>query len=450
MTVLVVRVSHRTAPVSVLDRIALVEDQVRDLQAELLASPHVAEAMVVSTCNRIEIYAEVTKFHGGVVDLTARLAKTAGIPRDDLTPYVYVRYEERAIQHLFEVTSGLDSMVVGETQILGQVRNALRLAQDSAAIGRSLNDLVQNALRVGKRVHHETGIDHAGASVVTVALELAAQELGGPVAGRRVLVVGAGAMSSLAATVLVRQGAKVLIANRTAANGARLAESLGADVLAFDELSSALPTVDLVVTCTGAAGVILDLDSVAAAVVDRVAPLVVVDLALPHDTDPAIAELPRVVRIDLSTLAQSPGAQVSERDVAQARAIVADEVDGFVSAIAAQRVEPVVVSLRARADEVVDAELERLRLRLPQLDDATANEVSRSLRRAVSTLLHTPTVRMKELAAENDGTRYAQALHILFDLDPEAISQLTPATESAAEPEATTGMATYDELLGGA
>jgi glutamyl-tRNA reductase len=434
----------------VLDRIALVEDQVLDLQADLLASPHVAEAMVVSTCNRIEIYAEVTRFHGGVVDLTARLAKAAGIARDELTPHVYVRYEERAIQHLFDVTSGLDSMVVGETQILGQVRNALRLSQEGHSIGRNLNDLVQNALRVGKRVHHETGIDRAGASVVTVALELAAKELGGTMSGRRVLVVGAGAMSSLAATTLVRQDASVVIANRTAANGVRLADSLGAAVADFDGLSLQLPNVDVVVTCTGAAGVILDLDTVAAAMKDRTHPLVVVDLALPHDTDPAIGDLPGVVRVDLSSLAQAPGAQISERDIVHAREIVADEVDGYVSAIAAQRVEPVVISLRARADEVVEAELERLRLRLPQLDDATANEVSRSLRRAVSTLLHTPTVRMKELAAENDGTRYAEALHLLFDLDPASISQLTPASESGPASVRTGGAATYEELAGGA
>ena len=449
MTILVVGVSHRTAPVSVLDRIALVEDQVRELQSDLLASPHVAEVMVVSTCNRIEIYAEVTRFHGGVVDLTARLAKAAGIARDELTPYVYVRYEERAIQHLFDVTSGLDSLVVGETQILGQVRNALRLSQDGAAIGRSLNDLGQTALRVGKRVHHETGIDHAGASVVSVALELAADSLGGSIGGQRALVIGAGAMSSLAATVLVRNGASVIIANRTAANGQRLADSLGAQVIAFDELSRVIPEVDLVVTCTGAAGVILDLETVLAATRVRTTPLVVVDLAMPHDSDPAIADLPNVVRIDLSSLAQAPGSHVSERDVAQARAIVADEVDSFVSAMAAQRVEPVVVSLRARADEVVEAELERLRLRLPQLDDVTVHELSRSLHRAVSTLLHTPTVRMKELAVENDGTRYAQALHILFDLDPEVISQLTPASESPAGPDRFSGAATYDQLAGG-
>jgi glutamyl-tRNA reductase len=450
VTVLVVGISHRTAPVSLLDRIALVEDQAQALAIDLLASAHVAEAMVVATCNRVEVYAEVTKFHGGVVDVTERLAKAAGVARDEVTPHVYVRYEERAVQHLFDVTAGLDSMVVGETQILGQVRNSLRLAQESATIGRSLNDLVQTALRVGKRVHHETGIDHAGASVVSVALDMAAGELGGSLVNRRALVVGAGAMSSLAATVLARAGASVVIVNRTFDNGQRLAESLSAQAIRFEDLTDALGNADIVVTCTGAAGVILDVDTVREAIVGRDSALVVVDLALPHDTDPEIDELAGVSRIDIGALANAPGAHVSEGDVTAARTIVAEEVIAFVGAIAAQRVEPVVVSLRARADEVVDAELERLRLRLPQLDDETAAEFARSLRRAVSTLLHTPTVRMKELAAETDGTRFAQALHLLFDLDPEAISQLTASTDVTVESLATSGVATYDELLGGA
>jgi len=449
VTVLVVGISHRTAPVSLLDRIALVEEQAQALAIDLLASAHVAEAMVVATCNRVEVYAEVTKFHGGVVDVTDRIAKAAGVARDEITPHVYVRYEERAVQHLFDVTAGLDSMVVGETQILGQVRNSLRVAQESATIGRSLNDLVQAALRVGKRVHHETGIDHAGASVVSVALEMAAAELGGSLVDRRVLIIGAGAMSSLAATVLSRAGASVVIANRTFENGLRLAQSLSAEAIGFNELPQALSSADIVVTCTGAAGVILEVDTVRSAIDGRESSLVVVDLALPHDTEPEIGELPLVKRIDLAALADAPGAYVSERDVAAARSIVAEEVVTFVGAIAAQRVEPVVVSLRARADEVVDGELERLRLRLPQLDDETAAEFARSLRRAVSTLLHTPTVRMKELAAETEGTRFAQALHMLFDLDPEAISQLTASTDVTAEAPANSGAATYDELLGG-
>ncbi len=435
MTLLVVGVSHRTAPVALLDRLALVEGGSEQLAGDVLASPHVAETLVLSTCNRVEVYAEVSRFHGAVVDVTETLAKTTGVPREELTPHLYVRYDDRAVQHLFEVTSGLDSMVVGEQQILGQVRGALRIAQEGATAGRGLNDLAQAALRVGKRVHHDTGIDHAGASVVSVALDLAAGALGGSLAGRRALVVGAGAMSSLAATLLSRAGVtQLVVANRTFTHGERLAAAVGGRAVELAEVAGLLGEVDLVVSCTGSTGLVLTTDEVRTARADATDPLVVVDLALPHDTEESIAGLPGVTRLDLAAVASVPEAAASETDVALARSIVADEVRAHVSARAAQRVEPIVVSLRAHADQVVEAELQRLRLRVPDLDDDAAEEVARSLRRAVSTLLHTPTVRMKQLASDPDGTRYATALHRLFDLDPEAIEALSAAQDAGADP----------------
>jgi glutamyl-tRNA reductase len=451
MTLLVVGVSHRTAPVALLDRIALLEAAAEKLQVDLLGSPHVAESLVLSTCNRVEIYAEVSKFHGGVVDVTETLAKATGVSREELTPHLYVRYEDRAVQHMFEVTSGLDSMVVGEQQIVGQVRSALRSAQDTATAGRSINDLAQAALRVGKRVHHDTGIDRAGASVVSVALHLAAEQLGGSLAGRRALVVGAGAMSSLAAVSLVREGVTdIVIANRTHANGVRLAEQIDGTAIELESLGDHLGTVDLLVSCTGSTGLVLTTAQLAAARAGATTPYVVVDLALPHDTEESLTDLPGVSRIDLASLADLPEAHAPERDVELARGIVAEEVRAHLSVMAAQRVEPIVVSLRARADKVVDAEIQRLRLRLPSLDDTAADEFARSLRRAVSTLMHTPTVRMKELASDPDGARYATALHRLFDLDPEAIEALTAADEAAPTPtDITVVDPTYDDLLGG-
>jgi glutamyl-tRNA reductase len=450
MTLLVVGVSHRSAPVALLDRLALVDAAAEKLQVELLASPHVAESLVLSTCNRVEVYAEVSRFHGGVLDVTETLSKATGVPKDELTPHLYVRYEDRAVQHMFEVTSGLDSMVVGEQQIIGQVRGALRSAQDTATAGRSINDLAQAALRVGKRVHQDTGIDRAGASVVSVALHLASADFGGGLAGRRALVVGAGAMSSLAATQLQRSGVTdIVIANRTLASGQRLAEQVGGRAIELSGVAEMLPDVDILVSCTGSTGLVLTHDDLVAARVGSVAPLVVVDLALPHDTAETIAGLDGVRRIDLAALAELPEASAPERDVEMARSIVAEEVRAHLAAMAALRVEPIVVSLRARADQVVEAELQRLRLRLPELDDDAVEELARSLRRAVSTLMHTPTVRMKELAADPDGARYATALHRLFDLDPAAIEALTAADESATSGPATGGDASYDDLLGG-
>jgi glutamyl-tRNA reductase len=450
VTLLVVGVSHRTAPVSLLDRVALVEGAAERLQVDLLGSPHVAESLVLSTCNRVEVYAEVSKFHGGVLDVTETLAKVTGVDRDELTPHLYVRYEDRAVQHMFEVTSGLDSMVVGEQQILGQVRGALRTAQDQATVGRSLGGLAQAALRVGKRVHADTGIDRAGASVVSVALGLAADALGGTLEGRRALLVGAGAMSGLAAAHLVRAGvAEIVVANRTLERGERLAELYGGRAIALSEVPAHLRDADVVVSCTGSTGVVLTAADVEAAREDGSAPLVVVDLALPHDTDEAIGLLPGVSRVDLASLADLPEAHPPERDVELARAIVADEVRAHLASIAAQRVEPIVVSLRGHAERVVEAELDRLRLRLPGLDDDALEAVARAMRRTVSTLLHTPTVRMKELAADPDGARYATTLHRLFDLDPEAIDAVTAAEPAPqAWPDVDPGGDSVDRILG--
>jgi glutamyl-tRNA reductase len=450
MTLLVVGVSHRTAPVALLDRLALVDGAAEQLQVELLASPHVAESLVLSTCNRVELYAEVSKFHGAVVDATETLAKATGVDRDELTPHLYVRYDERAVQHLFEVAAGLDSMVVGEQQILGQVRAGLRSAQETATAGRSLNDLAQAALRVGKRVHADTGIDRAGISIVSVALDLAAEQYAGSLVGRTAVVVGAGAMSSLAATLLARAGVgDLVVANRTHEHGVRLAEQVGGRAVRLEQLGAELANAEILVSCTGSTGLVLTAADLAESrSAADASPLVVVDLALPHDVDEAVASLPGVTRIDLNALADLPAARASEQDVELARAIVADEVRAYLAAMAALRVEPIVLSLRARADDVVEAEIQRLRLRLPSLDDEAADELARSLRRTVQTLLHTPTVRMKELAADPDGARYATALHRLFDLDPAAIA----AIEAADEPASQTLLDTdpgYDELLGG-
>ena len=447
MTLLVVGVSHRTAPVPLLDRVALVDGAAERVSVDLLGSPHVAESMVLSTCNRVEVYAEVSKFHGGVLDVTETLAKATGVSRDELTPHLYVRYEDRAVQHLFEVAAGLDSMVVGEQQILGQVRTALRSAQEQATAGRAINDLAQAALRVGKRVHADTGIDRAGASVVSVALGIADDALPGGLAGARALVVGAGAMSGLAAAHLVRAGVgDIVVANRTFERGAHLATSSGGRAIHLHTVVDELADADILVSCTGSTGLVLTRAEVEAARTGSDRPLVIVDLALPHDTEESVAELPGVTRIDLAQLSERPDAHASERDVDLARAIVAEEVRAHIAAIAAQRVEPIVVSLRSHAERVVEAEIQRLRLRLPGLDEPAVEEVARAMRRTVSSLLHTPTVRMKELAADPDGERYATTLHRLFDLEPEAIESVSGTTAPAI---AEGGDASFDDVLGG-
>ena len=431
MTLIVVGVSHRSAPFDVLDQVAVDDDGVQVLLDLAVASDHVAEAMVLSTCNRVEVYADVDRFHGAVEDLGSALAKVAGLPVAELVPHMYVHYDERAVHHVFSVASGLDSMVVGEQQILGQVRQALRTAQDVGVARRTINELAQTALRVGKRVHTQTAIDRHGASVVSVALDRAAQSLGG-LGGRQVAIVGAGGMAALAVNYVQEAGvAGIVVVNRTVANARRLAgEDAGAArpgapvrAVGMAELAAAIDAADVVVACTGAAGTVIDRQQVTA----RPEPRVFLDLALPHDIDPGVAEVPGAELIDLAALAV--GLRRHSDAEGDAAAIIDVETRAFVAALAAASVEPLVVSLRARADGILEREVARLRLRLPQLDDAAAHEMERAMRRAMSSLLHTPTVRMKQMAADPDGERFTDAVRALFDLDPTAVQVISTPPE---------------------
>ncbi|KWX10678.1 glutamyl-tRNA reductase, partial [Carbonactinospora thermoautotrophica] len=346
-------------------------------------------------------------------------------------PHLYVHYDERAVQHLFRVACGLDSMVVGEAQILGQIKGALALAQKLGTAGRVLNELVQQALRVGKRAHTETEIDKAGQSLVTVGLE-AAEEAIGPITGKTALIVGAGSVSALAAATLRRAGVgRIVIANRTYERGARVAASVGGEAIPFDRTGEALADADLLVSCTGAAGLVIDTDQVAAAMRQRPGrPLFVLDLALPHDVDQAVADLEEVTLVNLERISERVADDRRLPSVEQVQRIVAEEVAEFAGWQRSVRVAPTVVALRARAAEVVASELDRLAGRLPELDERQRDEVAQTVRRVVDKLLHTPTVRVKEMARRPDGVSYADVLRELFDLDPQAVEAVTaPETE---------------------
>jgi glutamyl-tRNA reductase len=428
VSLLVVGMSHRTAPVSLLERAAVGADELPTVLHALLRTDHVSEVLVLSTCNRVEVYAEVERFHGGLQDTSRVLANRVGLDVPALGEHLYVHYEDAAVLHLFSVAAGLDSMVVGESQILGQLRTAYTAAVELDAVNRELHELCQHALRAGKRVHSETGIDRAGASVVTVGLHEAARVLG-PLAGRRALVVGAGSMGALSAATLVRTGvAELAIANRSPERARRLAAQLRSDAdfpvvraVTLDDLADELVRADIVIGCTGAVGTVLSAATVEAALPSRVGrPLVLLDLALPRDFDGAAGALSGVHYLDLAAL-QEPAVRLGAHgDVERARKIIGEEVAGQLGARRATAVTPTVTALRARAAEVVDAELARLEARLPGLDERIRAEVARSVHRVVQTLLHAPTVRVKELAERPGGGAYADALRELFDLDPAA------------------------------
>lgn len=440
MSVLVVGLSHRSAPVEVLERLAVSSADVPKLLEEMLDRPHVDEAVLLSTCNRIEVVAVVDAFHGGLADVTEVLGRYAGFDLGELSEHLFVHYAASAVQHLFSLAAGLDSMVVGESQILGQLRSAYAAADAAGSVGKVLHELVQQALRVGKRVHAGTGIDEAGASVVSEALRDADRALSAPrggAAGRtrgldgaRAVIVGAGAMGALAAAHLRRAGAsEIVVLNRSAAPGARLAEKVLEQGTAarsgpLADLSEEVAGADLLLACTGAIGTVVGVDAVAGAMAGRDArPLVVCDLGLPRDVDPAVAEVPGVAVVDLITLQRrllDADDGTGGGSIAVAQRMVAEEAQQYLAGQRSAEVTPTVTALRRRASEVVDAELLRLDSRLPDLDDKVREELSRSVRRVVDKLLHTPTVQVKRLAEGPDGDSYAAALRTLFELDPQA------------------------------
>jgi len=392
---------------------------VHKLIDDVAACEHVTEAAVIATCNRLEIYAEVDRFHGSVEEVSRLVVERAGESTEAMLPHLYVHYDDGAVSHLFQVVAGLDSMAIGEGQILGQAREALSSGQEIGTVGPALNVLFQQALRVGKRARAETDIDRAAPSLVTAALDRSHAAVG-DLSGHRVLVLGAGAMAGLATATAARRGAaSVTVANRTAGNAGRLAAEYGARPAALADLEAELAMADVVVSCTGATGTIVSRPMVEAAARGR--ELVILDLALPHDVDPTVDDLPGVTLVNLAELADELRDSDAGREVEQVRRIVAQEVAAFLAARRQANVTPTVVALRSMATSVVDAEMERLEARLPDLDEATRAEVLHAVRRVADKLLHQPTVRVKELANETGAVSYADALARLFALDQDAV-----------------------------
>ncbi len=423
MSLVVLGLSHHGAPLSLLESVALDPHARTALEAAVLRSEHVSEAVVLSTCNRTEVYAECLTFHGALADITAALADACTVDRGDLQPHLFVHYEERGIAHVFGVAAGLDSMAVGEAQILGQVRRALARAQEHGHVGPALNAVLQQALRVAKRVHTETGIDLVSGSLVQAGLARAEAELGG-LGDLCVLVVGAGGMGALAAATVARAGARtVVVANRNSDRARSVAERVGGTARGLAELRDALADADVVISSTGAPGRVVLADDVREALVARVGrPQVYVDLALPHDIDLAVAELPGATRVGLAELGEDLADAGSAPQVAEAADLVTAEVAAYLLARSAEAVAPTVAALRTHAGELVEEELRRLDRRTPGLGDAERAEVRRAVERVVDKLLHTPTVRVKELARDGQGGSYARALSELFDLDPRDVS----------------------------
>lgn len=437
VSILLVGLSHHSAPVALLESVAVAEADRDALTENLISGSHVDEAMIVTTCNRVEVYAAVEAFHPALDDVVGLLSRHSGLSADELSRHLYVRYSESAAEHLFSVASGLDSMVVGEQQIIGQIRTAYQSASDIGAAGTTLHRLAQQALHVGKRVHTETGIDSAGSSVVSVALDRAAEILaegaapgttGSPsrrLDGRRAVVLGAGAMGGLAVAHLGRAGiAHIDVTNRTPERADRLSEiarDAGTPASAFpmEDLADGIAAADILFTCTGAVGAVVTLGDVHTAIARRGPgrPLVICDLGMPRDVDPSVSGLPGVTVLGIEELNADPATSAAAADADAARTIVDTELAAYTQAERMAGVGPLIGQLRGRGGQVVAAEMRRLDSRLPDLDDRVRDEVANTVRRVVDKLLHPPTVRFKELAAQPDGENLAAVVRTLFDLD---------------------------------
>jgi glutamyl-tRNA reductase len=429
----VLGLSHRSAPIALLEAVALDPVRAAALAIAVRRGENVTETLVLATCNRVEVYADVVTFHGAVAEIGDALAAASGVPLEELREHLYVHYEDRAVSHVFSVACGLESMAVGEGQILGQLRMALRSAQQRGQAGGALSALFQQALRVGKRAHSETDIDHVSVSLVEAGLGRAT-ELLGPLADTRVLVVGAGSMSSLAATTISRLGsAELVIINRTLAKAEHLAAATGGRALPLADLEAALTEADLVISCTGGLGHVVTAETLTAAPGTRAGkPRMFMDLGLPRNVSPDVADLPDEYVIGLAELDEilATDSQYTPHVKAVGDLVVAEVAEYLVSR-RAEAVAPAVALLRSRAADVVAAELSRLSQRLPDdLSESARGEIRLAVHRVVEKLLHTPTVRAKTLVAGGEGGDYARALRELFDLDPDEVAAVSVPSET--------------------
>ena len=419
MSVVVVGLNHRTVPLDLLERMTVPESRLPKALADLTSREHITEAVVLSTCNRIEVYVFAEKFHGAYQDIRNFFAEASHVAPEEFSDHLTSLYDGDAARHLFSVASGLDSAVLGEHEILGQVRKSWETASTEGAVGPVLNPLFRHALEVGKRVRTETAISRNITSVSQAAVAMATERLGG-LEGRQVLVVGAGEMGEGLARALHGGGvAGIRVANRTWDRAVEVAGRLGGEPVRLDDLPHHLAEVDMLLTSTGASAVILEHGDLASVVGERHGrELLVVDIAVPRDVDPAAGEIDGLTLLDMDDLREFAEAGIWERqrEVTAVQAIVDAELDRYVDESTARSVAPLVSSLRARGDLVRSGELQRLSTRLGDLDDRQRDAVEARAAGIVGKLLHEPTVRMKDAAGTARGERLAEALRDLFDL----------------------------------
>jgi glutamyl-tRNA reductase len=424
LSVVVVGVHERDAPLDLFDRLSVPATELSKSLRLLADSSSISEVVLVSTCMRVEVYAVVERFHDAIADIEEFfVARAGGGPRDleSLRDHLVVAYDDAAVTHLLEVAAGIDSPVLGEGEILRQVRDAVEVARGEHVSGPVLEILFRHALEAGKRARSETKIASGITSLAHAAVALAGQHFPEGLADRRVLVVGAGEMASGMGRALLRSRGEltVEVTSRTLAHAAELAGSIGGRAVPLARLHEALAQADVVLSSTTAPGLVIESEALATARGSRDAsPLVVIDTAVPRDVDPAVGEIPGVTLLDLDDVRFFAEQKMAGRraEVTAVEQLLADELERYRSATAARAVAPVVAALHAEAEVLRAREFERYARRLSGLDPETREAVEQLTRGIVAKILHTPSVRVKQAAGSARGERLAEALRALFDL----------------------------------
>lgn len=418
MSIVVIGVNHRTGPIDLLERVTLQGETLGKAITGLVARTNIREAAILSTCNRTEVYAVAERFHGAYADIRDFFSELSGLHGDDLGVHLYSQHDDAAVSHLFAVAAGLESAVLGESEILGQVRGAWETAQAEGGARATLNLLFRHAIETGKRARTETSIGKHTASVSHAAVEMANERLGS-LAGRRVLVVGAGEMGEGVAIALVGAGATdITVTNRTESRAIELAQRVGGRVVPFADLAQALASCDVLLTCTGAGSVLIDHDTVATARDGVETPLLVVDIAVPRDVAAEVERHPHVTLLNLDHLRDWAARGLAQRaaEADRVRSIVGEEVERFGLEATARQAAPLVAQLHEKAEAVRQSELERFSNRLAALDPAQRDTVDAVTKGIVAKLLHQLSVRLKDDAGTPQGERNAAAVRDLFDL----------------------------------
>ena len=419
MSIVVLGINYHTSPVTLLEKVMIPVPALSEALRVLSSHSDIREVIVLSTCNRTEVYAVAERYHAAHTDILEFLCETSGLSADEITPHLYSQFDDDAVVHLFEVAAGIDSAVLGETEIVGQVRDAWDFAMKQGTSRSTLNLLFRYALESGKRARTETGISRSTASVAHAAVEMA-EEILGTLSGKRVLVVGAGEMGEGVAGALSRAGTEsITVLNRTVSRAEALADKIGARVSDFESLENELSTADVVLACTGAGGVIIDHELLARVRQGVSTPILVVDIALPRDVAASVAELPGVTLRDLDNLSDWAQRGIDKRasEVGQVREIIGEEVKRFLLDQTQRQAAPLVAQLREVVESIRTAEMDRFETALSAMTPEQRELVESISHGIINKMLHVPSVRLREAAGTPQGERLSAAVRDLFSLD---------------------------------